>query len=126
MKLRARGRHHIVKAISFGGRKSGRGGTLHVLGSDRAVRIEAGETLLSAAVRGDIPFPHRCNVGECGTCKCRLITGHIRLSSDISRHVAPEELSAGFVLACQSLAMSEDVAVEVPGMGAGAPRIQRR
>ena len=108
-----------MKAISLGGRKSGRGGTLHVLGSDHAARIEAGETLLSAAVRGNIPFPHMCNVGECGTCKCRLITGHIRLKRDISRHVTPEELSAGFVLACQSLAMSEDVAVEVPGMGRG-------
>ncbi|WP_437591996.1 2Fe-2S iron-sulfur cluster-binding protein [Sorangium sp. So ce1000] len=104
-----------MKAISFGGGKSGRGGTLHVLGSDRAARIEAGETLLSAAVRADIPFPHMCNVGECGTCKCRLITGHIRLKRNISRHVTPAELSAGFVLACQSLAMSEVVAVEVPG-----------
>ncbi|MDC0683374.1 2Fe-2S iron-sulfur cluster binding domain-containing protein [Sorangium atrum] len=108
-----------MKAISFGGRTSGRAGTLHVLGSDRAARIEAGETLLSAAVRGNISFPHMCNAGECGTCKCRLIRGHIRLKSDISRHVAPEELSAGFVLACQSLAVSEDVAVEVPGTGRG-------
>ncbi|WP_437328581.1 2Fe-2S iron-sulfur cluster-binding protein [Sorangium sp. So ce381] len=119
MKPRTRGKHNIVKAISFGGRTRGRAGTLHVLGSDRAARIEAGETLLSAAVRGNISFPHMCNVGECGTCKCRLIRGHIRLKSDISRHVAPEELSAGFVLACQSLAVSEDVAVEVPGMGRG-------
>ncbi|WP_437551417.1 2Fe-2S iron-sulfur cluster binding domain-containing protein [Sorangium sp. So ce367] len=108
-----------MKAISFGGRTSGRAATLQLLGSDRAVRIEAGETLLSAAVRGNIPFPHMCRVGECGTCKCRLIKGHIRLKSDISRHVAPEEISAGFVLACQSLAVSEDVAVEVPGMGRG-------
>ncbi|KYF77646.1 hypothetical protein BE11_34770 [Sorangium cellulosum] len=58
-----------------------------------------------------------CNVGECGTCKCRLTKGHVRLKKDISRHVTPEELSAGFVLACQSLAESEDVAVEVPGIG---------
>ncbi|WP_437603672.1 2Fe-2S iron-sulfur cluster binding domain-containing protein [Sorangium sp. So ce590] len=98
-------------------RKGGRGGTLHVLGSERAATIEPGETLLSAAARANIPFPRMCNVGECGTCKCRLTKGHVRLKKDISRHVTPEELSAGFVLACQSLAESEDVEVEVPGIG---------
>ncbi|WP_437591995.1 2Fe-2S iron-sulfur cluster-binding protein [Sorangium sp. So ce1000] len=101
----------------FARRKSGRGGSLHVLGNGCAVPIAAGETLLGAAVRGQIQFPHMCNVGECGACKCRLIKGHVRLKKDISRHVTPAELSAGFVLACQSLAESEEVAVEVPGIG---------
>lgn len=100
-------------------RKSARSGTLHVLGSDRSVPIESGETLLGAAVRGDVPFPQMCNVGECGSCKCRLVKGHVRLKRDISRHVPPEELSAGFLLACQSVAESDEVAVEVPGMGRG-------
>lgn len=98
-------------------RKGGRGGSLHVLGSGREVPIAPGETLLGAAVRGDIQFPHMCNVGECGACKCRLTKGHVRLKKDISHHVTPEELSAGFVLACQSLAESDEVAVEVPGIG---------
>jgi toluene methyl-monooxygenase electron transfer component len=101
----------------FPRRKSGRGGTLHIAGSDRTAPIAAGETLLGAAVREKIPFPHMCNVGECGACKCRLIRGHIRLAKDISRHVSPEALSSGFVLACQSVAESEDVEVEVPGVG---------
>ncbi|WP_437955296.1 2Fe-2S iron-sulfur cluster binding domain-containing protein [Sorangium sp. So ce119] len=89
------------------------------MGSERAAPIEVGETLLSAAVRGNIPFPQMCNVGECGACKCRLTRGQLRLKKDISRHVTPEELSAGFVLACQSLAESEEVVVEVPGTARG-------
>ena len=100
--------------VIFRGRKSGRGGTLHIAGSDRTAPIAAGETLLGAAVREKIPFPHMCNAGKCGACKCRLVSGHIRLTSDISRHVSPEELSSGFVLACQSVAESEHVEVEVP------------
>lgn len=103
--------------FSFTRRRSGRGGTLHIAGGERTAPIAAGETLLGAAVRGKIPFPHMCNVGECGACKCRLTKGHIRLKKDISRHVSPEELAAGFVLACQSVAESEDVVVEVPGLG---------
>lgn len=103
--------------LVFPRRKSGRGGTLHVAGSDRAAPIAAGETLLGAAVRENIPFPHMCNVGECGACKCRLTRGRVRLKKDISRHVSSEELSRGFLLACQCVAESEIVEVEVPGLG---------
>lgn len=103
--------------FSFTRRKRRPGGTLHVAGSERAAPIAAGETLLGAAVRGKIPFPHMCNAGECGACKCRLTRGQIRLKRDISRHVSPDELSAGFVLACQSVAESEEIRVELPGLG---------
>lgn len=105
----------------FPRRKSAPGGTLHIAGSDRTAPIAPGETLLAAAVREKIPFPHMCNVGECGACKCRLTRGQLRLTRDISRHVSPEELSSGFVLACQSVAESEDVEVEVPGLGLERP-----
>src|SRR5262245_22479097 len=98
-------------------RKSGPDGMLRIAGGGETARVEAGETLLSAALRGKIPFPHMCTVGEWGACKCRLIKGHIRLTRDISHQVSPEELSFGFVLACQSVAESEDVEVEVPGLG---------
>src|SRR5262245_13090176 len=100
----------------FARRKSGHGGKLRIAGGEYNAPVAAGETLLGAAVRGKIPFPHMCNVGECGACKCRLVKGRIRLTKDISRHVSPEELSSGFVLACQSVAESEDVEVEVPGL----------
>lgn len=103
----------------FPGRKAGQGRTLHIAGSDRTAPIAPGDTLLGAAVREKIPFPHMCNVGECGACKCRLTRGRLRLTRDISRHVSPEELASGFVLACQSVAESEDVEVEVPGLGRG-------
>ena len=98
-------------------REGGPDRTLHVAGSERTAPIAPGETLLGAAVRGKIPFPHMCNVGECGACKCRLVEGHIRLAKDISRLVSPDDLARGFVLACQSVAESEVVEVEVPGMG---------
>lgn len=104
---------------SFPRRKSGPGGTLHVAGSDRTAPIAAGETLLGAALKQKIPFPHMCNVGECGACKCRLTRGQVRLTRDISNHVSPEELSSGFILACQSVAESAHVEVDVPGIGRG-------
>lgn len=107
--------------FSFPRRKSGSAGTLHIAGSDRAAPIAPGETLLGAAVRERLPFPHMCNVGECGACRCRLTRGHVRLARDISRHVSPEELASGFILACQSVAESEDIEVEVPGLGPGLP-----
>lgn len=100
-------------------RKGGRRRMLHITGSERTAPIAAGETLLRAAMREKISFPHMCNAGECGACRCRLVKGHVRLTKDISRFVSPEELSSGFLLACQSVAESDDVEVEVPGIGRG-------
>jgi CDP-4-dehydro-6-deoxyglucose reductase len=96
-------------------RKDGRAATLRVVGCDRAAPIAAGETLLGAAVRGQLPLPYLCNAGECGACKCRLVKGHVRLKKDISGQVSAEELSAGFLLACQSVAESEEVELEIAG-----------
>jgi CDP-4-dehydro-6-deoxyglucose reductase len=100
--------------FTYARRKSVPDAVLRVAGSDRTAPCAAGETLLAAAVRGQVPFPHMCNVGECGACKCRLTKGHVRLKKDISQHVSPEDLSSGFVLACQSMAESAEIEVEVP------------
>lgn len=99
--------------------KRSRTATLHIAGSARTAPVADGETLLGAAMREEIPFPHLCNVGECGACKCRLTRGHVRLAKDISHLVSPEELASGFVLACQSVAESEDVEIELPRVGRG-------
>ncbi|APR80786.1 CDP-6-deoxy-delta-3,4-glucoseen reductase-like protein [Minicystis rosea] len=100
-------------------RKDAPGGSLHLAGSEHSAPIASGETLLGAAVRSNLPFPHLCNVGACGACKCRLTKGHVRLKKDISNLVSPEELSSGFILACQSVAASDEIEVEVDGIGRG-------
>ena len=69
-------------------------------------------TLLSSALSEGINWPHRCKVGSCGTCKCKIISGEIKPNIDFSYTLKQEELDAGFILACQSELIS-DIEVEI-------------
>ncbi|MBV1885978.1 MAG: 2Fe-2S iron-sulfur cluster binding domain-containing protein, partial [Parvibaculaceae bacterium] len=82
-------------------------------GSDIGFDVKPNETIVKAAARHGIAFPSLCNVGECGSCRCTLRTGRIKLKKDISHHVAPHQLKQGHMLGCQSVAQS-DVVLNVP------------
>ncbi len=97
----------------------GTGFTLNVAGTHLLAVGKAGDSLLSAGLRGGVRIPHLCRVGECGSCRCRLVTGQVRLRRDISQHVDNQALRQGYLLACQSEALS-DVTVEVPGQSPAA------
>ncbi|UJJ31982.1 2Fe-2S iron-sulfur cluster-binding protein [Halopseudomonas maritima] len=77
-----------------------------------SVAVQAGETLLHAALRHGIDFPHSCRVGGCASCKCRLVSGQVRELTETSYILSDEELDAGFILACQSVPRGE-VEIEV-------------
>jgi ring-1,2-phenylacetyl-CoA epoxidase subunit PaaE len=51
------------------------------------------------AVRADAPFA--CKGGVCGTCRAKLVEGEVEMARNYA--LEPEELEAGFVLACQSV-----------------------
>ena len=75
------------------------------LGCD--IPVEAGETLLQAALTAGIKFPNSCRVGSCGTCKCLLLSGNIKSMTDTSYVLDPAEINAGYILACQSVLKSD-------------------
>jgi len=67
-------------------------------------------TILDAAqqVRTDLPFA--CKGGVCGTCRAKVCDGEV----DMVRNYAlePEEIADGFILTCQTYAMSDEVTVD--------------
>lgn len=86
--------------------------TLRLQPSGEALSVGADESLLQAALREGLPFPHNCRVGGCGECKCRLVSGKVKELTDKSYLLSAEELQQGYILACQSRPRS-DVVVEV-------------
>jgi ring-1,2-phenylacetyl-CoA epoxidase subunit PaaE len=50
-------------------------------------------------VRADAPFA--CKGGVCGTCRAKLVEGQVEMARNYA--LEPEEIEAGFVLACQSV-----------------------
>ncbi|MDZ4190998.1 MAG: 2Fe-2S iron-sulfur cluster binding domain-containing protein [Pseudomonas sp.] len=70
------------------------------------------ETLLQAALRQGLAFPHSCRVGGCANCKCRLLSGRVRELTETGYILSAAELEQGYILACQSVPKG-DVSIEV-------------
>jgi len=66
------------------------------------VTAQPGDTVLEALLRAGVPFPHSCQVGNCGTCKCELIEGEI-FELPYSEHaLSKDEKAKNYVLACRA------------------------
>ena len=86
--------------------------TVHVLPLDRALSVEAGETVLERALKEGLAYPHDCTVGTCGTCRTKLLSGRVDAITPFSYTLSREELEAGYILACQAIPKS-DLVVQV-------------
>lgn len=64
--------------------------------------VEPGQTILQGALAQGLPWPSRCRVGSCTTCRCRLLDGDVRALTDTSYVLSREQLADGVILACQS------------------------
>lgn len=93
-------------------RRSAADCSMQIVPAGREVKVNAKSTLLQAALDQSVPFPHNCRAGGCGKCKCRLVSGKVREMTDKSYILSADELKRNFILACQSIALT-DVTVEV-------------
>jgi uncharacterized 2Fe-2S/4Fe-4S cluster protein (DUF4445 family) len=83
-------------------------------GQDREVRVPAGVTLFDAASWNGVAIDSTCGGhGTCRKCKVRVTGGQVPVSRLDPRAFGPEELAAGWRLACRAGA-TEDVRVTVP------------
>ncbi|ANP48219.1 ring-1,2-phenylacetyl-CoA epoxidase subunit PaaE [Streptomyces griseochromogenes] len=82
-------------------RLDGRGGTWPV---------QDGESLLETVLRNRPDAPYACKGGVCGTCRAFLVTGEVRMDRNFA--LEAEETEAGYVLACQSHPLTEQVELD--------------
>ena len=67
------------------------------------IEVETGETILSAALRQGVSYPHGCQSGNCGACKSRLYSGNVEMSPYSEFALTEEERTRGLILACRSV-----------------------
>ncbi|MFK0141135.1 2Fe-2S iron-sulfur cluster-binding protein [Streptomyces murinus] len=82
-------------------RLDGRGGTWPV---------QEGESLLETVLRNRPDAPYACKGGVCGTCRAFLVSGEVRMDRNFA--LEEEETGAGYVLACQSHPLTEQVELD--------------
>jgi len=86
--------------------------TATILPSKKEVFVKQNQSVLDAALESGLDWPHDCKFGTCGQCKCKLIKGKIKPTSDYSYTLTKEELKDDYFLACQSR-LTMDVEIEV-------------
>jgi ring-1,2-phenylacetyl-CoA epoxidase subunit PaaE len=79
-------------------------------GRSSTTTVPAGTPVLDGAqrVRPDLPFA--CKGGVCGTCRARLVEGKVTMRRNYA--LEQDELKAGYILTCQSLAASPSLIVD--------------
>lgn len=79
--------------------------------SGKQFQVEAGETILAAALRQDVILPYGCKNGACGSCKALVLEGAIEQGPHSSGAMKAEEAARGHALLCCATA-SSDLAVQ--------------
>lgn len=72
------------------------------LQTQQSFDVDDGETVLAAAQRHDVPIPHECTFGGCGTCRMTIVQGSVRYE-ELPMALTEEEHARGQGLACQAL-----------------------
>jgi NAD(P)H-flavin reductase/ferredoxin len=76
--------------------------TVTVADLKQTVSAEEGQTVLDALLGSGVAFPYSCQSGNCGTCRCELVSGEI-MELEYSEHaLSAQDRERGIVLACRS------------------------
>ncbi len=78
---------------------------------ESTVEVKAGKSLLDAGLEAGVRMRFACFNGQCGTCKCKCITGSVKMAVD--NILSPEEKSEGYILTCVGYPDSENVVLEM-------------
>lgn len=68
--------------------------------SGHVLKVEAGETILEAALREGLSLPYGCRNGSCGICKGNIIQGTVNYGRHNEETLTEEEKQAGKALFC--------------------------
>ena len=76
----------------------------------RFVMLDRQQTLVDAAADAGIELPYSCKGGVCATCRTHLQRGKVHMQANYG--LEPWELEQGFVLACQSQPVSDEIVLD--------------
>ncbi len=83
-------------------------------GRRRMVAFHAGlGSILESARASGMPAPFACKAGVCATCRARLTAGQVEMKTNYG--LSADEVAQGFVLTCQAVPVTDDVAVDFDG-----------
>lgn len=80
--------------------------TVTIENTGQSFTVEAGDTILAAALRHGLGFPYECSSGGCGSCKVELVAGEVQCLRLDAPGLQRRDWERGRRLACQSFPRS--------------------
>ena len=81
---------------------------IRVLGDPpRSAPVLTGETILASLLQAGVAFPHNCQAGNCGACKCELVEGDTLELPYSEYALSAEERAQNLILACRTQAWGD-------------------
>jgi 3-ketosteroid 9alpha-monooxygenase subunit B len=81
--------------------------TVTLDGQTTSLAWPAGTRMLDVLIDAELDPPYSCREGVCGACACQLTSGQVEMAHNSVLDEA--DLADGYILACQSLAISAEV-----------------
>lgn len=75
--------------------------------SEHVLQVEAGETILEAALREGFSMPYGCRNGSCGICKGKIVGGTVHYGSHSEEALTDIEKRNGYALFCCASPLSD-------------------
>ena len=94
--------------------------TITLQPSARQFTTEPNETVLAAALRQGIQLSYGCQNGGCGTCRCKLISGHVTHKQHALTALSEADERASIALLCSAYAQT-DLSLECSEISGVAP-----
>jgi ferredoxin-NADP reductase len=79
--------------------------------SGRNATIQGADTILAAAQAAGVPIPSACQMGLCGTCMVKKVSGEVTMTHEGG--ILDEDIAEGYILACCSRPASDRIEIEL-------------
>lgn len=76
---------------------------------EHKIKIRPNESILQKALSLGLELPNSCQLGECGTCKAKLLSGKLKLIEQTA--LSEEDIKLGYCLTCVGHPASDDVVI---------------
>jgi CDP-4-dehydro-6-deoxyglucose reductase len=90
--------------------------SVRLLPSGHEFFLEGNDSILDAGLKAGLYLDYGCTSGNCGSCKCKVVSGAVRRLREHDYVISAREQEEGYVLACSNTAIS-DLVIEAREAG---------
>ena len=91
---------------------------VRILPSGHEFLIEGSDSILEGGLRSGLALDYGCSNGNCGKCKCKVVSGQVKKTSPHDFALSETEQGLGYILACCNTAVTDVVLEAEEALGA--------